>query len=307
MSRLKLRIFGKGTLSGAPVLTLTDGTVNPPTYDIALDATAIIGDTLRLEYATNSGFTGSSTEDHVLTSDDLLGGTVTFAAWASLAGATTYYWRLRLVRGATLFAWSNTLTATTPSGTVIAKWNSAQKSTFITLSASDSIATAPVDQGGEVFVIGDVGKTTGKWYFEVHVTMGTAFDTAYVGLANSLPADFVAPGSATSTFISYRSNAVVYRNSGNDAGANQADYSSPTGTKVIGVAFDADAKKVWFALANTFAGSPAGGTGGHAPTDLTNYYPLFGTQKPADPGTIKSQTSTMTYTPPAGFSPLGGA
>ncbi len=98
----------------APVLTLVDGAVNPPTYGIALDATVFIGDTIRLEYGTSAVFAGSSTEDHVLTSDDVLLGEIAFTAFASLAATTHYYWRLRVVRGATLSAWSNTLDATTP-------------------------------------------------------------------------------------------------------------------------------------------------------------------------------------------------
>lgn len=202
---------------------------------------------------------------------------------------------------------SDTFTITTAAAATGVKWNSAAKSSYITLSNSDYTATAPVNQGGVVNVIGDTGKTTGKWYFEVHVVMGTAFHTAGVGLANSLPADFTFPGSASATAITYHSNSLVYRNSGNDGGANQLDYESPTGTYVIGVAFDADNDKVWFAQNGTFAGNPAAGTGGHSPTGITTYYPLFMGQDPAETGTIKSLTADMTYSPPSGFTALGGS
>ncbi len=325
-SAMSLSLTSRTGGGGAPavitalVLTQTSSSGATPftwsiDYSAAQTAGSIApGDFWHVRTSTDNFATTLQHITKMVTVDDLVSGVVSFlvadgadADFTTPSGGTTFKLKMTYEReGVGESAESNVLTETI-TAVVVPKWNSAAKSTYITLSGTDTIATSPVDQGGEVFVIANVGKTTGKWYFEVHVTMGGAFDTAYVGLANSLPADFVAPGSATSTFISYKSNSLVYRNSGNDAGAVQADYSSPTGTKIIGVAFDADADKVWFALANTFAGAPAAGTGGHAPTGITNFYPLFGTQKPTDPGTIKSQTSTMTYTPPAGFSPLGGA
>jgi hypothetical protein len=200
--------------------------------------------------------------------------------------------------------WTDTISAVAATP---ATWDPAAKSTNFTLSNSNKTATVPVDPGGDCMVIGTLGKTTGKWYFEVAATMGTVFHAVGVGLANSLPADYTIPGSATNTAITYHGNSLVYRNSGNDGGVNQVEWDNTTGTKIIGVAFDADADKVWFAIANTYAGSPTAGTGGHAPTGITTYYPLYMARTPGEPGTLRTLTADMTYSPPTGFTALGGA
>jgi len=78
---------------------------------------AEVGDTMRLEFATNAAFTGSTIEDHVLTSDDILlfgepDATVMFATFTGFASGSTVYWKLRVVRGTAMSAFSNTLSDT---------------------------------------------------------------------------------------------------------------------------------------------------------------------------------------------------
>lgn len=322
VSNIGVSVIAPGVIT-APVISQTSTTgANPFLWTTAENATFYPGYYWNVRTATGASeaaastalLAGTTTADIIqaIEPGDLAGDTITFTGLTttSTAGPFALYERVGAEDGLGGYnwgAWSNVLTDTLAGGGGASTWNSAAKSTYITLSNSDKTATAPVDAGGVVTVIGATGKTTGKWYFEVAVTMGTAFRQAGVGVANSLPADFTIPGSASTTAITYHSNSLVYRNSGNDGGANQSAWESPTGTYIIGVAFDADADKVWFAIANTYSGSPAAGTGGHAPSGITTYYPLFMTTSPTEPGTIRTLTADMTYSPPAGFTALGGA
>ena len=184
-------------------------------------------------------------------------------------------------------------------------WNPSAKSTLITLSNGDMDATGTTS-GGTAPVIATTGKTTGKHYFEVSVTNERFFAGQGVGIASSLPADGVIPGSATNTHISYHGNSAVYRNSGNDGGGTQAVWEDGGRTYVIGVAFDADADKVWFSLNGVFAGDPAAGTGGHSPTGITTYYPMFFAGS-SDIGRIRTTEAGFLYSVPSGFSAFDAA
>ncbi len=99
----------------APVLTLTDDTVNPPEFSFTTGDAAIDEDTLRLIHADNALFTGATTEDHLFVSDDVLEGTIVFPIFdAGFDGGDTIYWKMAIVRGGVVIATSNTLSAEIP-------------------------------------------------------------------------------------------------------------------------------------------------------------------------------------------------
>ena len=60
-------------------------------------------------------------------------------------------------------------------------WDAANKSTFITLSSGNAVATGTIAVGAPQPVIATAAKTTGKHYFEVHVTLPAAFNGPGVG------------------------------------------------------------------------------------------------------------------------------
>lgn len=104
---------------GAPALTLTDDEVNPPLYDVDFAGTGTeAGDTLRIEWAYASDFTGSTTEDEVLDTELLTGNLEgAFPLWdAGLTEGETVYWRIKVLRNPGEVdeidsGWSNTLSA----------------------------------------------------------------------------------------------------------------------------------------------------------------------------------------------------
>lgn len=210
-SRMRLRFVGSTGIS-APVLTLTDGAVSPPTYDIALDSTVLVGDTLRDEIASNSGFTGSTVEDHTLTSGDLLGTTITYVSHSSLAASTTYYWRNRVVRGAALSPWSNTLNATTPAA-VASQWvavTGANKSQYATVSGTGNLTAVGSGPGFNFSphsVRADTAKS-GKRQFQVTLNaftdsrMWVGVDDGTDNFADTGTTNFSRPGKDNSSGVS---------------------------------------------------------------------------------------------------------
>lgn len=166
-------------------------------------------------------------------------------------------------------------------------WNSADKDGGITLSNGDLTATAAA---AFLMVRGTIGKSTGKWYFEVTCTASLTFGTVGIAEAGASLSSFV--GGQTSSFGIATS--LIYTNftsTGSDVGISAGD--------VVGVAVDLDAGKVWFAGNNVWVngGNPAAGTS-------ENYSGLSGTYYPADSPSTTSHTinAALVYAPPAGFS-----
>lgn len=95
----------------APTVTITDDTVNPPEFEVDT-GDAVVGDTLRLTHANNSAFTSPTVEDHVLTSDDLVDGSINWTTFTGFAGGSMRYWNVSVVRGGTVLGTSNTVSAT---------------------------------------------------------------------------------------------------------------------------------------------------------------------------------------------------
>lgn len=111
-----------------------------------------------------------------------------------------------------------------------ATWNSGAKWSSITLSNGDLTAASTGTGGG--MCKATIGKTSGKWYFEVIV--GATSSQLTIGVANtteSVGTAFYPGGTANS--VGYYQGGTVYYNSGS-LGSN----ASYTTGDVIGVAYD---------------------------------------------------------------------
>lgn len=171
-------------------------------------------------------------------------------------------------------------------------WNSADKHADVTLSNSDLTCTASAIWR---MVRGDLGKSSGKWYFEVTFDSVATWSTVGVAKAASSLTLFV--GCDASGYGIGPDH--TYTNGGSTSHGNSIHAG-----EVAGVAIDIDAGTIWFSSNNVWvtSGSPAD------PATATNprYTGLSaGTYYPACAPGLQTMTinDVLTYTPPSGFSP----
>lgn len=176
-----------------------------------------------------------------------------------------------------------------------ATWDPSNKQTDIVLSGGNLTATYA---GGAYTagVLANVSKSTGKWYFECTLN---ATGQAFVGITNTAGVN----GSADNRIYSDSSTKAYYQTGQKwTSGSGSAYGSSFTSGDVIGVAWDADNGRIFFAKNNTWqnSGDPVAGTNA-AFTGLTGtLFPCVicysGAQWTANFG-----ASAFTYSPPSGF------
>lgn len=123
---------------------------------------------------------------------------------------------------------------------VYATWNPLDKGTTVTLSNSDRTATI-TPTGTRAAVRATIGKSSGKWYWEVFLS--GAVNTPAIGVANS--------SMPLTNYVGQDSNSWSYFVDGdkmfNDAGAGGAAYGSAYAAgHVVGVALDMDAGTITF-------------------------------------------------------------
>jgi len=153
---------------------------------------------------------------------------------------------------------------------------------------------------------------SGKFYWEYALTGGSN-DAVMVGIAGD--------GSANGGYDDWVQDitpqvAVYTESSGNvlyeDGSSTNSSFfgSSPTGGDVIGVAYDSDTRKVWFALNNTYAGSgdPAAGSGEAATLSSSGTaFPTVSSRGSSDTLTLRFDSGDFTYSAPTGFNDLNTA
>jgi hypothetical protein len=186
-------------------------------------------------------------------------------------------------------------------------------------------------------VLGSVGKSTGKWYFECQLV---DFNFAGFGSSNLGGAVGVAlntmllEGTASNGFGFAGHTGSVGLQSGQTASAvgnvfinAPFNYTPPTHASVAGLGFvegdtvqvavDCDADRIWFALNNTGtwnggAGTPAAGTGGYSIAAITGtVYPVCSIHKNCgtyDASNVMHESmcwegffAVTNYAPPTGF------
>lgn len=165
-----------------------------------------------------------------------------------------------------------------------ATWNPSDKGTNLTLSGGN--LTATVGAGGGA-VRSTIGKSSGKWYWEV--TRNAGGTDCVIGIANSSAGLNAAIGLDANGWGYIGSNGNKLNNS--SSVAYGATYAS---TDVIGVALDMDAGTVVFYKNNVSQGT--------AYTGLTGtIFAAFGTGNTGDNVTANFGATALTYSPPGGF------
>lgn len=189
----------------------------------------------------------------------------------------------------------------------VVTFNSADKSTSITLSGSDLIATK--NAGGWGGVCATLSRSAGKRYFEITLNVTETAEQFGFMPAGHTVADASFDGAGADDAIAYgigldsRAGLIEQLNFTLPGGLNA--YSCPAGT-VVGVAVDLDGFKIWWSLDGSFAAvktgsDPAAGTNPHATwgtsrTMLPTFWGFGATSK----GTLAA-SGTFVTSPPSGF------
>ena len=99
---------------------------------------------------------------------------------------------------------------------------------------------------------------SGKWYWEITCGVFTSASTWMIGVADTYEKISIANYTSSGSYLYYSGNGDKYN------GSSHSSYGATYTTgDVIGVAYDADNGKIWFAKNNTWqnSGDPAAGTG----------------------------------------------
>ena len=177
-----------------------------------------------------------------------------------------------------------------------AQWNSADKNASITLSNSDRDATG----GSLVSVRGLLGRSTGKYYFEIVVLTGSG--SHVVGFGNGSFALTTYPGNSASS--------AGHTSAGNFVNTwtkSQAGTFTIAANDVLGFALDLTLGRAWVSLNNVWqlTGDPVADTNPWVTAITGTVYPAA-----APSGTssrISTKTAELTYTPPTGFTKWAAA
>ena len=218
----------------------------------------------------------------------LTGQTATVTRNVKLAGAVGTY---------TLTGQAATLTRSVKlsgAGGAVVTWNASDKDSTVTLSNSDTTASKAAASWAAVRAT--LGRSSGKWYFEIRHdagaqnNVGVAPTTATLGSAG-----YWSVGQGGYTY-----NAANGQKIFNGASAAYGSSWNTVG-KVVGVAVDLDNGKIWWSVDNVWqaSGDPAAGTN-PAYTGLTgSLYPIAGVYSSTQTARFKS--TDQTYSAPTGF------
>lgn len=177
---------------------------------------------------------------------------------------------------------TSTIGATVLGVTYAVTWNPADKGTNVALSSGNLIAAFNSGIFSNETVRATLGRSTGKYYFEVVHSGGV--DYRLSGVATSVPSTSTGFVSSTEGFGYLGTDGKFYTN---NAGTT---YGNTFNTEVIGVAVDLDAHKLWFSKSGVWqnSGDPTAGTN-PATSSLTS-----GVIYPAAQGNNASQNPTST-------------
>jgi len=166
-------------------------------------------------------------------------------------------------------------------------WNPSDKGSRVTLSTDNLTANVATGNPGAM-VRATVGKSTGKWYWEV---INSSYGGSVVGIANNVSSLETSPGGDTNSWGYYYVGSKTY-------GAGNAPYGGGYGfNAVIGVKLDMDNGTIEFIRDNVPQGV--------AFTGLTGtIYPAFGGDANSVTGTAKFATASLTYAVPADYAVL---
>lgn len=172
----------------------------------------------------------------------------------------------------------------TPS-TIYATWDSANTNANITLTNGDLTATA---SAADVYAArSTIGKSSGKWYWEITVD-ATITNSASYGVKTS--------AEGTTVLVGDTANGYGYTDTGEKKtnGVDTAYGTAPANGVVIGVALNMDDGELTFYRNNVSQGLAFTGLSG-------TFYAGFSSGFGANAVTANFGASALTYTPPVGF------
>ena len=145
---------------------------------------------------------------------------------------------------------------------------------------------------------------SGKWYWEITCGVFTSASTWMIGVADTYEKISIANYTSSGSYLYYSGNGDKYN------GSSHSSYGATYTTgDVIGVAYDADNGKIWFAKNNTWqnSGDPAAGTG-EAYSGITgDKSPYVGTGLYQVESFWNFGQRAFAYTPPTGYKELNTA
>jgi hypothetical protein len=182
-------------------------------------------------------------------------------------------------------------------------WSTTDKSSLLTLSGGDLTVTHD-GSNARGLVRAATGVSTGKWYWEIvdPAAMPNTYEIS--AITKSTVATNVQPGSSADGYEYNGINGHLYHSG--DAGAWGATYGV---SDVIGIAFDVDAGKLWFAKNNSWqaSGDPGAGTNpAFSSIAAGTWYPTSSIYDASGALVAHFKTADLTYSPPSGFSAIGG-
>jgi len=179
-------------------------------------------------------------------------------------------------------------------------WNPSDKSANIALSGGNLLAQQSATNTWNGTVRATIGKSTGKWYWEVVVTNLNP-DNSFIGAVCNSTAPLTNYCGSDANGWGYYYDGTKYH-----SGSSAAYGSSYATGAVIGVALDMDNGKVWFSKDGTWqaSGDPAAGTNA-AYTGLTGtLYPATSLYRNNNQATGRFASSSWTGSAPTGFNQL---
>jgi hypothetical protein len=143
-----------------------------------------------------------------------------------------------------------------------------------------------------------IGMTTGKWYWEATLT---ASGEILIGVEDGTAVLAQYAGSNANTWAYDSANGQIY-----NSGSGSVYGASLTTGDVLGIAVDADAKKIWFAKNGTWqnSGSPTGGTNAAFTTLPALTFPVFSPYNAGSGCSANFGQRPFAYTAPSGYKAL---
>ena len=196
------------------------------------------------------------------------------------------------------FSRAKTVNFTTLAATAVSGWNTAFNVDDFTYTNANKTAERTLGSG-TAYAVAAQGAATGKRYFELSLVTGVkAVGIADDGLGES-------SGGLRTDRIVWQGSSVF------SDSPNKAMGTTVSNVTFTAIAFDADAKLVWFWQPNTqlwnndAAADPAAGLGGLSFSQLSGViYPMASLDSVGDQVTLMNKSSEWTLTPPTGFTAL---
>lgn len=175
-------------------------------------------------------------------------------------------------------------------------WDSALKDSTVTLSNGD--LTCEGNSSPSYCVGSTWASYNGKKYWEILIVAGGSGHATGIGTISTNTGAILGSEYKDSA---YQSNGQKIQN--NTPAAYGAAYT--TGD-IIGVAYDGDNDKIWFAKNNAWqaAGDPAAGTNSAYSNVTYCFGPWHDTKGTVSKATLRPDAASQTYSPPAGFSAI---